>query len=115
MSVRYCGQVSAKTRAPRRRARRISSSASPLETCTIVSGTPAISASVIARCTASRSTGTGRVVAWWNGPVRPVALGLVAQERDRVLVFGMDHDHCAVRFGHRHHIEDLAVRQRRPS
>ena len=62
--VIYCGQVSAKTFMPRWRPRTISSVASPLDTCTMVSGTPAISANEIARWVASRSTGTGRVVAW---------------------------------------------------
>ena len=76
-------------------ARRISSIASRLETCTITIGTSISSASEIARWVASRSTGIGRDVAWIIRRGLAGALQPVGQETDRVIVLGMDHDERA--------------------
>jgi len=64
---------------PRACAQRICSIASAPETCTISTGASASSASAIARCVASRSTGCGRDTAWYFGAVRPSHTSLVAR------------------------------------
>ena len=60
VSTRYCGQVSPWIFSPRCCARRISSIAARLLTWTIIASVSTISAKLIARCVASRSTGIGR-------------------------------------------------------
>ena len=73
-SHRYCGQVSANTFCPASRASATASSACRADRCTMYSGQPATSASVMAREVASPSSSGGRVRPCSTGSVRPDAI-----------------------------------------
>ena len=75
-------------------------------------GTSTSSASEIARCVASRSTGIGREVAVETRRGLAGALQPVGEEADRVVVLGVHHDERAGLARDAHHVEHLQVGER---